>query len=135
MPSHHKTPMFIKIITNPKQVVCINPFELSSFQIIEKAKIKKLKDDKDFIEADTIRFFYPSGTGLSYSVDVDITRQQYDYICATLLEWTYLNEAEFVAKSKAIEQGRIDEWNRISQENEAKLLTEGTPVTQTPKAE
>lgn len=127
MPSHKKHPIFISVIANDEEVLCINPLELSSFQILEKAKIKvkpKSSNDADVVVAPTIRFFFPSGTGLSYSVGIDITRQHFDYLCATLLEFRYLNQFEFEAKSKAISQEKMDEWNKISEDNSTKLPTE-----------
>jgi hypothetical protein len=113
MPSHKKFPTFLRVISNNKVVVCINPLQLSSFQILEKAKIKV---KEEVIETDTIRFYFPSGTGLSYSVGVDITQEEFNYICSALLEYLYLTETEFRAKSIALEKAKMDRWNEIAQE-------------------
>lgn len=137
MASHKKTPVFIRIVSNDKVVTCLNPLELSSFQILSNATIKvptgeKGTDGKPVFankQADTIRFYFPSGTGLSYSVGVDITAEEFNYICSTLLEFMYLNEYEFKAKTQAIEQGRMEEWNKISEENSKQHESE---VTLTP---
>lgn len=126
MAAHKKTPIFIRIISNDERVVCINPLELSTFQVVSNARVQ-LKGDKrnpkeeDFGNADTIRFYFPSGTGLSYSVGVDITKDEFNYICATLLEFMYLNEQEFKAKSEAIVKERMTEWVKISKNNEDSL--------------
>ena len=109
MPSHKKHPVFLRIIAHKNSVVCINPLQLASFQIMEKAKLTD-KDGK-VTEADTIRLFYPSGTGMSYSVGKDITQEEFAYICETLREYLYLNEQEFKAKTAALEAQRIAEWN------------------------
>jgi hypothetical protein len=135
MASHKKDPRFIRIISNDKQVVCINPSELQSFQIAASANIKvgtgtKDKDGKpEFktIEADTIRFYFPGGVGLSYSVGIDISKEEFSYICATLLEFLYLNEGEFKARSEAIAKEKMAEYMKISEENEAKHNEEAAP--------
>lgn len=126
MPSHKKNPIFLRIITNEKKVVCINPSQLSSFEIVEQAEIKiKSKDPAvtvpEIVKADTIRFYFPSGTALSYSVGYTISKEEYNYVCATLLEYLYLNENEFVAKTEAIAKAKMDDWNSISKDNEAKV--------------
>jgi len=124
MPSHKKTPIFLRIVTNKKQVVCINLALFSSFQIIEKAKIlvkSKTGGDNEQHEADTIKFFLPSGTGLSYSVGFDISQEEFNYVCSTLTEFLYMNEEEFKLKHEAIEKAKMDEWNALSKENESKL--------------
>lgn len=131
MPAHKKTPAFIRIITSEKEVVCINALELSTFQILEKHKIqtkgaKDSKDPTDFLFADTLKFYFPTGTGLSYSVGVNITQQDFNYICATLLEFVYLNETEFNTRHAALQESKMDEWNKLSQENEAKIVTPPT---------
>lgn len=127
MPSHKKNPVFIRIISHDGVVECINPLQVSNFQIVEKAKIKiKSKDAKEgveIVEADTIRFYFPSGTGRSFSVGIDITQNEFDCICSTLLEYLYLNEQEFLAKTAAIEKSKMSEWNKISQENSKALDT------------
>ena len=117
MASHKKSPIFIRVISNEHTVICINPLQLSSFQIIEKAKIRQ-KDDH-VIEADTIRFFYPTGNGLSYSVGIDITAEEFLYICNTLREYLYLNEAEFKARTAELDQAKLAEWNAIMTDAEA----------------
>lgn len=128
MPTHKKYPTFIRITTSKGQVLCLDPSKCSTFQIREKAKVKtKSKDPKDptstdeYIEADTVRFFYPVGTGLTYTVGVEITQNDFDYICTTLFEFMYLNQAEFDAKTAAMKKEQMEEWNRISQENSEKL--------------
>lgn len=129
MPSHKKTPAFIRVVTNEKKVVCINPLQLSSFEILEKAQIKVKNPDGGepvIKEADTIRFYFPAGTSLTYSVGMQISREEYNYICNTLLEFLYLNEQEFEAKSKAIATAKMSEWNQISEENSQKVTTPTT---------
>lgn len=122
MATHKKTPLFIRIIASNKEVVCFNPHQLSSFRIREKAKHKvKRPDGEEVIEADTIHLYFPAGTGLTYVVGVDITQEQFDYVCSTLIEFLYLNEAEFKAKSEAIQTARMNEWNKISEENSIKI--------------
>lgn len=122
MGTHRKHPIFIRIVAGNKMVVCINPLELSSFQIVEKAKVTvKRPDGPETIEADTIRFFFPSGTGLTYTVGVDFSQEQFDYVCATLIEFLYMNEAEWKARNESIKQAQMDDWNKLSEENEAKL--------------
>lgn len=130
--AHKKNPVFLRIITNEKAVVCINPLQLSTFQILEKAKLKVKTaapgGTDEFIFADTIKFYFPSGTGLSYSVGIDITQDEFNYICGTLLEFLYLNKTEFEAQSKAIEQARMDEWNKISEDNSTKNTAVETTI-------
>lgn len=135
MPSHKKHPIFLRIVANDQVVTCLNPLELSTFQILQKAQILvKKADPKDpaskneYKEADTIRFYFPSGTGLSYSVGIDMTQQEFDYVCGTLLEFLYLNQSEFEARTKAIEQERMTEWNKISEENSEKQPTATVPT-------
>jgi hypothetical protein len=123
MPTHKKYPTFLRVITTDKIVVCINPLQLSSFQIIEKAKIK-VKGQDEPVEADTIRFYFPSGTGLTYSVGLDITQEDFNYLCNALQEYLYLTEPEFRAKSAALEKARMEEWNKIAQEETAPELPE-----------
>jgi len=126
MPNHKKYPTFIRVRASDKSVVCINPTQLSSFTITEKAKIKTgTKEAPVYTEADTIRFYFPAGTGLTYSVGVDITQEEFDYVCSTLLEYLYLNEGEFEARSKAIANQKMEDWQNLSKENEEKL----TPTT------
>lgn len=127
MATHKKTPVFIRIIATNKEVICINPLELSSFRIREKAKHKiKRPDGEEVIEADSLHFYFPTGMGLTYVVGEDISQENFDYVCATLLEFLYLNEAEFKAKSEAIEKAKMYDWNKLSQQNEDKLK-EATP--------
>lgn len=130
MATHKKTPVFLRVITSEKTVVCINPLQLSSFQILEKAKIKikgKTPEEVEVIEADQVKFYYPSGTGIVYTVGIDLTQEEFNYVCATLLEFLYLNEAEFKAKSIAIEKFRMEEWNALSKANESKIPAGSEP--------
>lgn len=124
MPTHKKTPIFLRVITNEKKVICINPAQLSSFEIVEQAEIKvKSKDPNappEVVKADTVRFYFPSGTALTYSVGLTITKEEYNYVCNTLLEYLYLNEAEFVAKTESIKKAQMEDWNKISEENNTK---------------
>lgn len=124
MVNHKKHPVFIRIITNEHVVVCINPLQLSSFQIVEKAKL--VNKEGETYEADTIRFFFPSGTGLSYSVGKDITAEDFLYICNTLREFVYLNEPEFKNRTAALDAQRMADWNKIMQDvdEEEKAVTE-----------
>lgn len=130
MATHKKSPVFVRVTATNAQVVCINPLHVSSFHIKEKSKFKVKvdpNDPKSAIEervADTIFLYFPQGTGLTYRVGIDITQADFDYLCATLIEFMYLNEAEFKSKSEAIEKARMDDWNKLSKENEAKLPTE-----------
>lgn len=121
MAQHRKTPAFIRIVASNQRVMCINPLELSSFTILENSKIT-LKD-KTVIEGPTIHFYFPSGTGIDFTVGHNITQAEFDYVCSTLLEFLYLNEAEWKAKNAAIAAVQVEEWNKISQENEAKHET------------
>lgn len=118
MPQHRKTPAFLRIIASNQSVVCISPLQLASFSIFEKSKVK-LKDGT-FIEGPTIHFHFPAGTGLDYTVGHNITQAEFDYVCATLLEFLYLNESEWAARNKAIANERVEEWNKISDENAEK---------------
>ncbi len=125
MPQHKKTPIFLRIVTNEKKVICINPTKLSSFEIVQGAEIKiKSKDPNvttpEIFKGDTIRFYFPDGQGLSYTVGLQINETEYNYICNTLLEFLYLNEEEFVAKSAMIEAAKMADWNKISDENSKK---------------
>lgn len=131
MPTHRKTPIFIRVTASNKQVIGINPLNLSSFNIVEKAKFKIRKDPNDRTAteehvADTVYFYFPSGTGLTYRAGYDISQADFDYICATLVEFMYLNENEFKAKSEAIKKAQMDDWNKLSTENEANLDTTKT---------
>jgi hypothetical protein len=119
-----KHPIFLRIKTSDQAVICINPLQLSSFQILEKAKIKD--KDGNVQELDTVRFYFPQGTGLSYSVGIDLTQQEFNYICSTLLEFLYLNEFEYRAKTEAAEKKKVEEWNKImaAEAEEEKELTE-----------
>lgn len=122
MAQHQTDHLFIRVKANDRSVVCFNPHQVSSFQIIAKAMIKtKTPEGDKIIEADTVRLFFPAGTGLSYSVGIDIEQADFDYICATLLEFMYMNETEHKARSMAIEKHKMDDWNKISKENEGKL--------------
>lgn len=129
MALHKKTPIFIRIVTNDKQVVCINPLQLASFEIIDQARIKisgpkDSKEESDYTVTPTVRFYLPQGTAMSYSVGLQITQSEFDYICSTLLEFLYLNEIEFKAKSAAIAKAQMDEFVALSKENEEKLANE-----------
>jgi hypothetical protein len=132
--NHKKHPVFIRVVTNNKHVVCINPLQLSSFQILEKAKVKVKADTAEgftYIEADTLRFYYPTGTGLTYSVGVDITQEEFNYICHTLQEFLYLNEVEFRAKGEASERKKLELWNQIAEEEVAPTLPKTKDEAQT----
>lgn len=128
MANHKKHPVFIRIVSSNSSVTCVNPLQLSSFQIIEKAKIKQ--KDGTTIEADTIRLFFPSGNGLSYSVGIDISTDEFLYVCNTLREFLYLNEYEFKAKTAEMEAAKVKEWNELMAAEEA----EEKAMTETPKA-
>lgn len=124
MAQHKKTPTFIRILSRNNIVICINPTHVASFQIQEKAKIKTgTKEKPEVVEADTIRFYLHSGTGFNYSVGIDITQEDFNYICATLLEFLYLNESEFQARSEAIAKEKMADWKKLSQDNEDKVKT------------
>ena len=126
MASHKKYPTFIRIKSSNNQVICIQPSLIASFQIQEKAPIK-LKDGTS-VEADTIRLYTAVGTTFSYSVGLDINEQEFAYICSTLIEFLYLNETEFRAKSEALEKVKLEDWNKVMQDEaeEEKALTEPT---------
>lgn len=130
MPHHLKNHIFIRVLSRDKKVVCVNPSQLSSFEILEQADIKvKSKDPNgapEIVKADTIRFYFPAGTTLSYSVGLTISQEEFNYICSTLIEFLYLNEAEFQAKSQAIDKAKMDDWNALSKQNEEKLTPEAT---------
>lgn len=118
---HRKAPLFVKVITTDKQIVCINPQQLSSFQILKDAQLQRPKpgivgnpksaEDLESYTADVIRFYFPSGTGISYEVGKDITNADFNYIVAALQEWVYLVADEFEAVNRAKEQAAIQEWN------------------------
>lgn len=124
MASHKKYPTFIRITSSNNQVICINPLHIVSFQIKEKAQIKQ--KDGSTSENDIIRLYTAFGTTFSYSVGIDITEQEFAYVCSTLIEFLYLNEAEFRAKSDAIEAKKLEEWNKVmaDEAEEEKALTE-----------
>ena len=124
MANHKKHPIFIRIKSRDNTVICIQPSLIASFEIKEKAKIK-LKDGS-IIEADTIRLYTAVGTTFSYSVGIDIDEQEFGYICATLIEFLYLNETEFRAKTEAIEKQKFFDWNKAMEDEaeEEKALTE-----------
>ena len=128
MANHKKHPVFIRIVSNNQSVVCINPLQLSSFQITEKAKIKQ--KDGTIVEADTLRLFFPSGTGLSYTVGVDISPDEFLYVCNTLREFLYLNEYEFKARSAEMDAVKLAEWNALM----AADSEEDKAMVETPKA-
>lgn len=131
MPTHRKSPLFIRITTFKNKVVCVNPYELSSFQIIEKAKIrikKPAEGQPDFVVADTIHFYFPSGMGLTYIVGEDISQEEFNYVCATLAEFMYMNEQEFKARSEKIKADQMADWNALSEENSKKISELETPV-------
>lgn len=121
MAQHRKTPAFLRIVASNQSVVCINPLQLSSFSILEKSKVKT--KDGSVIEGATIHFYFPAGTGLDYTVGYNITQEEFDYVCSTLLEFLYLNETEWKAKNAAIAAVQVEEWNKISAENEEKHET------------
>ncbi len=125
MPAHKKTPNFIRLVTSEKKVVCLNPLHFASFEIVANAKIKiKAKEvggPDTIIEADTVRFYLPVGTCFSYSVGIDLTQPEFNYICDTLTEFVYLNETEFKSKTEALKKAQMDEWNKISEENNNKM--------------
>ena len=124
MANHKKHPIFIRIKSRDNTVICIQPSLIASFETKEKAKIK-LKDGS-IIEADTIRLYTAVGTTFSYSVGIDIDEQEFGYICATLIEFLYLNETEFRAKTEAIEKQKFFDWNKAMEDEaeEEKALTE-----------
>lgn len=127
MASHKKTPVFLRIKASDNSVVGINPLHCSSFNIVENAKYKYQPTDKtkpvEERTANTIYFYFPQGTGLTYRVGLDITQAEFDYICATLLEFMYYNEAEFKARGIAMATAKMDEFKKLSLENESKLDT------------
>ena len=133
MANHKKLPIFLRIKSSQNQVICINPQHIASFQIAEKAQLKNQKTG-EVMEADTIRFYTSVGTTFVYSVGVDITQEEFGYICATLLEYLYLNEHEFRAKTEQIESAKMAEWNAIMA-SEAEEAAEIAAMTQVPKAE
>jgi hypothetical protein len=124
MANHKKYPIFIRVKSRDNQVICIQPSLIASFQIEEKAKIK-LKDG-NVVEADTIRLYTAVGTTFSYSVGIEINEQEFGYVCATLIEFLYLNEQEFRAKSEALEKQKFFDWNKAMEDEaeEEKALTE-----------
>ena len=115
MASHKKHPIFLRIISSNNTVVCLNPLQLSSFQIVEKAHIKvkaTTPQEPSEVIADTIRFYFPNGTGLSYSVGVDISQEEFNYVCNTLREFLYLSEPEFRVRSAELAAAaHMAEWN------------------------
>lgn len=133
--SHKKHPVFIRVISSNNTVVCINPLQLSSFQIIEKAKIKTKGADGQpaDVVADTIRFYFPNGTGLSYSVGVDMSQDEFIYVCNTLREFLYLSEPEFRIRSAELEAARIKEWDDTMASPE--IDAEETKAMMTPPVE
>lgn len=119
MANHQKAHIFVKIISTDKSIVCINPHNLSSFAITPNKKISY--KDGTSIQADSLDLYYPQGTGLSYSVGINITKENFDYVCGTLAEFVYLNEYELKLKVEAIEKTNMDEWTKLSEENSKKL--------------
>ena len=121
MAQHKKSPLFLKVITTDKQIVCINPAQLSSFQIQKDASLVKLKagvdkakneDDLVRYTADVVRFYFPSGTGMTYEVGKEITEENFNYIVATLQEWVYMNKIEFDAVSELKAKEALEKWNK-----------------------
>lgn len=122
MPNHQKKPVFIRVIGTDKNVVGVNPLQISSFAITEnvKVKIKPAKEgDPTEHVGNQIEFFYPVGTVLKYIVGLTISEADFNYVCTTLLEFMYLNQPEFEARCKLHESQKMEGWLKQSAENEA----------------
>lgn len=133
MPTHRKTPLFIRIITSKNKIICINPTNVFSFEIAEKATVRiksKTPNDPSEIVGDTIYLYSPSGMGVNYTVGKDLTQEDFNNLCSTLSEYMYLNEAEFNAKSAQVKQEQMELWQKDSKQNEEKLGL--TPTTTEP---
>lgn len=125
---HRKSPLFIKIITTDSQIVCVNPSQLSSFQVLREHQCARLKEgivgkpkgpeDLDHYTADVLRFYYPQGTQLSYEVGKDITKDDLNYILAALNEWVYLTSFEFQAMQEARAKDALEAWQPETQSAE-----------------
>ena len=122
MAVHKKHPIFIRVRATEQDVVCINPRELSSFQIIEEARVRtnvtKENPEGEVVEADTIRFYFPAGTHLSYSVGIDLTREEFDYVSYTLREFLYLNYIEFQQRGDDLAAAELAKWNKMATEGD-----------------
>jgi len=130
MAQHKKSPLFLKVITTDKQIVCINPTQLSSFQIIKSAPLYKPKpgvtkpqseEDVERYTADVVRFYFPSGTGMTYEVGKDITEADFEYILTTLQEWVYLSRPEFEAITTEKQKAELEAWNKAMEDEEPPL--------------
>lgn len=113
MATHKKFPIFIRIKTTEQEVICVNPQHVASFRILEKATInlKTEGTEKKSHVGDTIWLYSPVGTVTRFTVGLEITQDEFNYVSATLCEYLYLNAQEFAAKSRELEARRLQEWN------------------------
>lgn len=122
MPQHRTNPCFVRVKASENSVVLINLEQYSSIQIVENGKIKVKKGDTvEEITTKVIRFFLPTGTGLTYAVGVDISSDEFDYLCSVIMEYMYLSQAEFIARQKAKAEQQMDEWKKLSEENQTRV--------------
>ena len=124
MATHKKHPVFLRIKTSDNEIICVNPLQLASFRIKEKYEVTN-RDKQVIGTGDTIWFYLPAGTYTRYTVGIEITQAEFNYVTSTLLEYLYLNQTEFQAKTAAMEYAKIEEWNKVISEEaeEEKTLT------------
>ena len=135
MAQHKRRPQFIKIITTDKNIVCLNPEQVSNFQIQKDAQLWRPKPgitrpkDESEVEHYTgsaVKFYFPSGQGLEYVVGRDITEQDFDYIVGILNEWVYLSQPEFESMQAAKQAAELEKWQQVM-EDEAPEPVPGDP--------
>ena len=110
MAQHKKSHLFLRIKTSTKEVVCINPFQLASFRIVEGYSIMN-KDKQEIGKGDTIFFYLPVGTITRFTVGMEFTQEEFNYVSSALVEFLYQTEPEFNARTEAINAKRLQEWN------------------------
>jgi hypothetical protein len=79
------------------------------------------EEDVERYTADVVRFYFPSGTGMTYEVGKDITEADFEYILTTLQEWVYLSRPEFEAITTEKQKAELEAWNKAMEDEEPPL--------------
>lgn len=137
MVNYKKSPTFIKIIANEKQVLAINPNQLASFHIQKdtiriRAKAglgRKPVNEDDYVrvQTDVIKLYYPSGTVLTYYVGEQITQEEFNYITTALIEWLFLLRPELDMQRKEEQDRKVKEWNDTMASPDIDAVETATP--------
>lgn len=110
MAVHKKQHIFLRIKTSQNEVICINPQHFASFRIVEKYSVLN-KDKQEIGKGDTLFFYLPVGTVSRFTVGMEITQEEFNYVSSALVEFLYQTEPEFKARTEAIAAQKLQEWN------------------------